>query len=279
MNILSKTLTTSLILVTALLTGCASQSASEQSSGGPSQGDPSQGDPYQGDPKDPFESVNRVVWDFNWEVLDQYALRPITIGYVSVMPQFARTGLVNAANNLEEPGNMFNNFFQGKIDEGLDSLARFVINSTVGLLGTIDVAGKIGIEQQRENFGEVLGSWGVETGPYLMVPGLGPNDPRSLGSRFVDNVYYPMAILDGTTNVIRFTVNILEGRAALIDQEPQLEQAIDDYAFVKNAYFQNLEYRVTDGKSGDSVIEEEELDDFSEFESMLDEIDTSDEPK
>ncbi|MBU3022088.1 VacJ family lipoprotein [Aestuariibacter sp. A3R04] len=274
MNILSKTLTTSLILVTALLTGCASQSASEQSSGGPSQGDP-----YQGDPKDPFESVNRVVWDFNWEVLDQYALRPITIGYVSVMPQFARTGLVNAANNLEEPGNMFNNFFQGKIDEGLDSLARFVINSTVGLLGTIDVAGKIGIEQQRENFGEVLGSWGVETGPYLMVPGLGPNDPRSLGSRFVDNVYYPMAILDGTTNVIRFTVNILEGRAALIDQEPQLEQAIDDYAFVKNAYFQNLEYRVTDGKSGDSVIEEEELDDFSEFESMLDEIDTSDEPK
>lgn len=267
MNTLSKICITSLILMTTVLSGCASQQAQRVEQGN--------GELYQGDPKDPLEPVNRVVWDFNWEVLDQYVLRPVTIGYVTVMPQFARTGLVNAANNLEEPGNMFNNFFQGKIDAGLDSLARFVINSTVGLLGTIDVAGKMGIEQKRENFGEVLGSWGVETGPFLMLPALGPNDPRSLGGRFVDNVYYPMAILDGTTNVVRFTVNILEGRAALIDQETQLEQAIDDYTFVKNAYFQNLEFRVTDGKSGDSVIEEEELDDFSEFESMLDDIDST----
>ncbi|MBU2977824.1 VacJ family lipoprotein [Alteromonas sp. C1M14] len=251
----------------AFLGGCASQPDVQQEE---------QTNQYDGDPKDPFESVNRVSWDFNWEVLDQYLLRPVTVGYVTVMPQFARTGLVNATNNLEEPGNMMNNLFQGKVDEGLDSLARFVINSTVGLLGTIDVADKIGIPRERESFGEVLGVWGVETGPYLMIPAAGPNDPRSLTGDVVDNVYYPMAILDGTTTVIRFAVSILEGRASLLGQESQIEQSIDDYAFIKNAYFQNLEYRVTDGDSGNKDIEEDELDDFAEFESMLDDIEPDD---
>ena len=86
-----------------------------------------------------------------------------------------------------------------------------------------------------------------------------------------------MTVLTGSMNVARFAVSILEGRAGLIDQEPQLEQAIDDYAFVKNAYFQNLEFRVTDGKSGEKVIKQEELDDFEEFESMLDDLDLPEE--
>lgn len=267
MTLLSKKLLLNLVLSVVLLGGCASQPDVQQVD---------ETNQYDGDPKDPFESVNRVMWDFNWEVLDQYILRPITVGYVTVMPRFARTGLVNAANNLEEPGNMMNNFFQGKVDNGLDSLARFIINSTVGLLGTIDVADKIGISRERENFGEVLGVWGVDTGPYLMIPAAGPSDPRSLTGDVVDNLYYPMAILDGTTTVIRFAVSILEARASLIDQESQLEQAIDDYTFVKNAYFQNLEYRVTDGESGNKAIEQDDLDDFAEFESMLDDMEPED---
>ena len=171
--------------------------------------------------------------------------------------------------NLREPANFTNNLFQGKVDESLDSFARFLINTTVGLLGTIDVASKIGIERHEEQFGETLAVWGVDTGPFLMLPFLGPSDPRSFTGDYVDGFAFPMSLIDGTVNLARIGISILETRAQLIDQEAQLEQAVDDYAFVKNAYFERLEFRVTDGKSGDKAINEEQLDDFADFEAML----------
>lgn len=259
----SKWVSVSALLLASLLGGCASQQASQQVE----QNSTSVQD--AGDPRDPLEPVNRVMWDFNWEVLDAYVLRPITVGYVTVMPQFARTGLLNAAENLQEPANFMNNMFQGKVDDGMDSLARFVLNSTVGLFGTIDVASHIGIVEKEEEFGETMGVWGVNTGPYLMLPALGPNDPRSFTGSVVDGMVYPMAIIDGQFAIARYLVSLLEGRASLIDQEQQLEQSVDDYAFVKNAYFENLAFKVTDGKSGDKALEEEQLDDFAEFEAML----------
>ena len=265
MKYLLRVLCIGLVLATACLTGCASNNAQEQAAAESNQA--------EGDPRDPLEPANRVMWDFNWEILDAYLIRPITVGYVTVMPQFARTGLSNAANNLQEPANFFNNMFQGKVDAGMDSFARFVLNSTVGLLGTIDVAQKIGIERKEEDFGEVLGVWGVDTGPYLMLPVLGPSDPRSFSGRFVDGMYYPMAVISTPLAISRYVVSLLEGRAALMDQEQQLEQAIDDYAFVKNAYFENLEFRVTDGKSGEKALDEEELENFEEFENMLGDFD------
>ena len=259
----SKWVSVSALLLASLLGGCASQQVSQQVE----QNNTSVQD--DGDPRDPLEPVNRVMWDFNWEVLDAYVLRPITVGYVTVMPQFARTGLLNAAENLQEPANFMNNMFQGKVDDGMDSLARFVLNSTVGLFGTIDVASHIGIVEKEEEFGETMGVWGVNTGPYLMLPALGPNDPRSFTGSVVDGMVYPMAIIDGQFAIARYLVSLLEGRASLIDQEQQLEQSVDDYAFVKNAYFENLAFKVTDGKSGDKALEEDQLDDFAEFEAML----------
>ena len=259
----SKWVSVSALLLASLLGGCASQQVSQQVE----QNNTSVQD--AGDPRDPLEPVNRVMWDFNWEVLDAYVLRPITVGYVTVMPQFARTGLLNAAENLQEPANFMNNMFQGKVDDGMDSLARFVLNSTVGLFGTIDVASHIGIVEKEEEFGETMGVWGVNTGPYLMLPALGPNDPRSFTGSVVDGMVYPMAIIDGQFAIARYLVSLLEGRASLIDQEQQLEQSVDDYAFVKNAYFENLAFKVTDGKSGDKALDEEQLDDFAEFEAML----------
>lgn len=273
----SKSLTAGLLIVISLLGGCASNNAQQQASQNvASQNSSSQeltaNEPAAvdtSDPRDPLESVNRVVWDFNWEVLDAYILRPVTVAYVSVMPQFARTGLLNAAQNLEEPANLTNNLLQGKVDDGLDSLARFLINSTVGLLGTIDVASKIGLDRKEEQFGETLGVWGVETGPFLMLPFLGPSDPRSFIGDYVDGFAFPMTLIDGGLNFARLGISLLETRAQLLDQEAQIEQAVDDYAFLKNAYFERLEFRVTDGRSGDKVIEEEQLDDFADFEAML----------
>lgn len=261
----NKSLAVAVMVVSIFLGGCANNTAQQQKDANESN---TVAASYS-DPKDPLESVNRVMWDFNWDVLDAYILRPITVTYVAVMPQFARTGLVNAAENLREPANFTNNLFQGKVDESLDSFARFLINTTVGLLGTIDVASKIGIERHEEQFGETLAVWGVDTGPFLMMPFLGPSDPRSFTGDYVDGFAFPMSLIDGTVNLARIGISILETRAQLIDQEAQLEQAVDDYAFVKNAYFERLEFRVTDGKSGDKAINEEQLDDFADFEAML----------
>lgn len=266
---LSKSLAIGLIIAASFLGGCASNHTQEQAQGTTANAEVVD----TSDPRDPFEPVNREIWDFNWDVLDAYILRPITVTYVTVMPQPARTGLVNITDNLQEPANFLNNIFQGKVDDGLDSLARFLINTTVGLVGTFDVASKIGIERKREQFGETLAVWGLDTGPFLMLPFLGPSDPRSFTGDYVDGFAFPMSLLEGSVNLARIGFSLLEARAQLLDQEAQLEQSVDDYAFVKNAYFENLEFRVTDGKSGDKAIDDEQLDDFADFEAMLEDSD------
>lgn len=247
-----------LVVVLTTLGGCASQNSVEQARSD-----------NTGEERDPFEPINRVMWDINWNVLDKYLLRPITVGYVTVMPQFARTGLLNAANNLQEPANFMNNVFQGKVDDGMDSLARFMLNTSVGVFGTIDVATKLGIDMKQEEFGETLGVWGVDTGPYMMLPALGPNDPRSFSGDVVDGMVYPMAIIEGNLAVARYVVSLLENRAALIEQEGQLAQSLDEYAFVRDAYFARLEFLVTDGTNLEDDNIDEALDDFAEFEAMF----------
>ena len=266
---LSKSLVTGLIIAASLLGGCASNHTQDQAQAYSQDNGSNAPVVDTSDSRDPFEPVNREIWDFNWDVLDAYILRPITVTYVTVMPQPARTGLVNITDNLQEPANFLNNMFQGKVDDGLDSLARFLINTTVGLVGTFDVASKIGIERKREQFGETLAVWGLDTGPFLMLPFLGPSDPRSFTGDYVDGFAFPMSLLEGSVNLARIGISVLETRAQLLDQEAQLEQSVDDYAFVKNAYFENLEFRVTDGKSGDKAIDDEQLDDFADFEAML----------
>ena len=231
-----------------MLGGCASQQGVEE-----------QAKQYN-DPKDPFESVNRQMWDFNYDVLDAYILRPTAVVYADYMPQFARTGLLNMALNLEEPSNTINNLLQGKLSGTFVSLGRFLLNSTVGLLGSIDVATEIGLKREDEEFGEVLGAWGIGTGPYLMVPGLGPNDPRSGVGTYVDSAYGPLDSLNIYFTVLRSGIKALEARAALIQQEQQLDSSSDPYSFVKSAYFQNLEYKVKDGKV-EQTKEQDALDD------------------
>ncbi len=236
-----------LLLVGATLTGCASNQGVDQ-----------QVSQYQ-DSKDPLEPVNRALWDFNYDVLDEYILRPVTVTYVDYMPQIARTGLLNVAENLEEPSNTVNNLLQGKLDGSMISLGRFLLNSTVGLLGLIDVASEIGLQKEEEEFGEVLGKWGVETGPYLMIPARGPSDVRSSVGDVVDSAYNPIEGLNFYLSFLRIGINAIESRASVMQQEQQLANSSDPYAFVKSAYFQNLEFKVNDGEVEQSK-EEAELD-------------------
>ena len=259
------------------LSGCASNNAEQQAQANAPVNSASTSSDYS-DPRDPLESVNRVVWDFNWEILDKYLLRPAATTYVTVVPGFARTGLSNAVENLAEPANMLNNLLQGKVGPSFDSFTRFVINSTVGVAGFFDVAGAMGLQRQEEEFGETLGKWGVGSGPFLMMPGLGPTDPRSFSGELVDNLYFPMTLMTGNLNVLRFTIGALEARAQLLGQEGQIENARDPYEQVKNIYFQNLEFRVTDGKNLDAQPDEEEAEEFDEFEALFDDVDLESEP-
>ena len=263
-------------LGTFILSGCASKNAAEQQASAQANDNPVV-EEYS-DPRDPLESVNRAVWYFNWDILDAYLLRPAAKAYVTVVPGFARTGLSNAVENLSEPANMLNNLLQGKIGPSFDSFTRFVINSTVGVVGIFDVAGSMGLQRQEEEFGETLGAWGVGTGPFLMVPARGPSDPRSFTGDVVDNLYFPMTLMTGNLNVLRFTIGALEARAQLLGQEGQIENAVDPYEQVKNIYFQNLEFRVTDGKSIETQPDEAEAEQFDEFESLFDDVDLEGDP-
>lgn len=247
-----------LCLVVVLASGCATrQNVDEQAQ-----------ENYQ-DPRDPLEDFNRTMWDFNYDVLDQYILRPMTVAYVDYMPQFARTGLLNAALNLEEPSNAVNNLLQGKLDGTLVSAGRFVINTTLGIFGLVDVATELGLTVEAEEFGETLGVYGVGTGPYLMLPAFGPSDPRSFAGDVVDNSYFPIGDLNFYFWFLRNAIEALEARAAAIPLEPQLEQSLDPYTFVKDAYLQNVEFNVKDGKV-DNDDEDFEMDE--DIDELLDDL-------
>jgi phospholipid-binding lipoprotein MlaA len=246
-----------IVIVFTLLGGCASNSAQQQAEANQQQN--------VSDPRDPIEGFNRTIWDFNYDVLDAYLLRPAAVAYSEYVPGFARTGLKNMANNLEEPANVVNNLLQGKVGDSMVSVGRFLVNSTLGLLGSLDVATEMGMQVKKEEFGQTLGVWGAETGPYLMLPALGPSDVRSGAGDLVDSAYFPLADLNFYFSALRMAVNALEGRAALISQEQQLNNSADPYAFVKNAYFQNLQFKVQDGEIEMSEEDEQADDELDAF--------------
>lgn len=218
---------------------------------------------------DPLEPVNRGVWIFNWDYLDSYVLRPVAIAYRDYMPSFMRKGLLNAAENLDEPASAINNLLQGKVGPSMVSLGRFAVNSTLGLLGTIDVASEMGLDKKEEEFGEVLGVWGMGTGPYLMLPAMGPKDIRSGVGDAVDSAYFPIDNLTWQLNILRYLVKGLEARIELVPREALLNEAVDPYLLVRDIYFQNLEYKVKDGQVETSE-EEQQLDE--DIDNFLDDL-------
>ncbi|AWB67405.1 ABC transporter [Saccharobesus litoralis] len=221
------------------------------------------------DKRDPLESINREVWDFNYQVLDKHVLRPVAVGYRDYMPLPARKGLVNATDNLDETAAILNNSLQGKFSDALTSLGRFTINSTLGVFGLFDIASKLGLEQKHESFEETLGVYGVDTGPYLMMPAYGPTDVRTTAGGVVDGMYLPLSDLNIWASVGRVSVKALEARIQLMDQEALLEDSFDSYTFVKEAYFQRLEYKVKDGKVAKPQESKQDLEDFEAFEEEL----------
>ena len=214
--------------LTALLAGCA----------GPN-------------PRDPYEGYNRAMFKFN-DTVDEYALKPAATAYRNVLPSFVQTGVNNFFSNLGDGWTTINDMLQGKGQQGLSDLSRFAINSTVGILGLFDVATPAGLPKHKEDFGQTLGTWGVPSGPYLVLPMLGPSTVRDTAALPVDIKgdiwgYKEPVYLRNTGTVIR-TIDI---RANLLDASSLLEDAaLDRYEFIRDGFLQRRESQINDGESG-----------------------------
>ena len=208
---------------------------------------------------DPFEDLNRDIFILN-EKLDEKLLKPAAIAYRKVTPQFARSGVTNFFNNLEEIDTTINQVLQGEIKYAFNDAGRFVINTTIGLFGLIDVASKMGLERHEEDFGQTLGVWGFDSGPYIMIPFLGPSNPRDLLSRPISSFLSgTFAMEDDDVKITLVGIDALETRERLLDAETLIIG--DKYIFVKDAYVQSREYEINNGSTKD----DEFLDDMEDI--------------
>lgn len=142
-------------------------------------------------PRDPYESYNRAMFTFNDKV-DTYALKPVATVYRDVTPSFVQTGVGNFFGNISDAWSGVNNLLQGKGEDGMTDITRFALNSTLGILGLFDIATPAGLEKHKEDFGQTLGVWGLEAGPYLVLPLLGPSTVRdtvALPADFAGNIW------------------------------------------------------------------------------------------
>src|SRR4051812_1512947 len=147
---------------------------------------------------DPWESLNRKTFAFN-DAIDQAVLKPVAQGYQKVVPGVARTGINNFFSNLEDVGTFLNQILQGKMVDGINDAGRVVLNTTMGIGGLIDVASMNGMEKHNEDFGQTLGWWGAGSGPYFVIPLLGPSTLRDAPARLVDPQWYWPRLLDNDT--------------------------------------------------------------------------------
>lgn len=222
------------------------------------------------DESDPIEPVNRVVHNFN-EFFDRWLLRPTATAYHAVMPEFGERGVRNFFSNIGEVRNATHNALQGKFGGAATSTGRLLINSTVGIGGLFDVATKVGIPVQQEDLGQTLGVWGFGSGPYLVLPLLGPSSLRDsfgvVADPFLSPITYaPLNSLERTGFVV---VDGVQTRADLLSSEGIMMG--DTYTLYRGAYLSTREYAVNDGR----ILSDDFLDDdpvgFDSEEDFVDE--------
>lgn len=236
-------------LIALLLGGCASQTN-----------------------KDPLEGVNRGIYKFN-DVTDRAVFKPVASAYKAVAPTPVRKGFNNFFNNLGSITNILNNLLQFKFANAFSEAGRFVINTTFGIAGFIDVAGMDNVPVHKEDFGQTLGHWGVGSGAYIVLPFVGPSTLRDTTGLVFDTI---------TTDPITYTHNIGEIRlhnqlrtAQFIDKRTELldatdlvdEASLDPYAFMRDAYLQRRASLIQDGLVPKELIKDEFFEDDSELEN------------
>ena len=200
---------------------------------------------------DPIEPVNRVVYSVN-DRIDKAVVRPVAEGYKTIVPTQVRYCISNVFGNIADVPTALNNFLQGKIKEGGSDVCRVGVNTTVGVLGCFDIASKWGFEKHNEDFGQTLGRYGVQTGPYIVLPLLGPSTLRDATALFlVDSRIDPLRYVnDIPVRNISYGVRLVDRRAQLLDTTNFLEDAaLDPYVFVRDAYLARRRSLVSDGNT------------------------------
>ncbi len=206
---------------------------------------------------DRFEAMNRQVFALN-QLLDKSILRPIASGYSTILPKPVRRSVGNVFHNLYEPFTSVNSLLQGKPEAAADSAGRFILNSTLGIVGIFDVATPLGLPIHEEDFGQTFGKWGIGNGPYIMLPFFGPSTARDTSSLILEWVFDPLGSFDDLPRYTAKAVNIVDKRAKLLGADKTLEMQLDPYIFLRESYLQNRNKEMLDGKV------EAEVDEFEE---------------
>ena len=227
-----------------LLTGCSSTPTSPALE-------------VEADPSDPFENVNRKIYSFN-STVDKNVLLPVANAYGSVTPDIIERGVSNFFSNLSDVGNFLNHSLQFKPKKAGKDAGRLVINTTLGLGGIVDVASGLGIYQESEDFGQTLGYWGVNSGPYVVLPFFGPSTVRDASASFlVDMKVSPINRYNPQAHQFYISaLQVVDLRYRLGDYESMASG--DTYVFIREAYLQRREHMINDGVSS----EDDSFDDF-----------------
>ena len=214
------------------------------------------------DNPDPWEGFNRSMFAFN-ETADKWVLKPTAKAYRTVTPDPVETGISNIFSNLGEVTTIVNDLLQAKFGQAASDTGRFLVNTTVGVLGIFDVASSIGLEEHDEDFGQTLGYWGVDSGPYIVVPFFGPYTLRS-GVGDITQAFttgYLNAIDDARTRNQVYAVDVIQNRAGLLSAEELITG--DRYIFIRDAYLQSRESLVKDGVVEDDFGSDDFEDDWA----------------
>ncbi len=199
-----------------------------------------------GQAADPWENSNRKLHGFN-DYFDTLLIRPIAATYSTLLPRFVRQGIGNFFSNIDDINVTVNDVLQFKFYAAASDSGRFLINSTIGLVGTIDVATSMGLGKNEEDFGQTFAQWGIPSGPYVVVPAIGPSTVRDVFGLVFDSVFNPFQYSDAYySRTALFLVEEIDARASVL----ALDELIfgDRYIFLREAYLQRRDYLIADGE-------------------------------
>jgi phospholipid-binding lipoprotein MlaA len=223
-----------LVFSTLILSACASRPDAAQQTAA-----------YEEDFNDPFEDTNRKIFEFN-QTVDRNVLVPAAKAYRTALPDPVRDSVRDFLNNLREPLVFVNDTLQGQFGRAGTTVGRFVINSTIGIGGLVDVAGRWGIPYHEEDLGLTLGTWGIPEGPYIVVPILGPSTPRDLGGQVAEGFGDPWNNLVTGSPWTLYWIPFVRGGVSGIDQRSRYIETLTDiertsldyYATIRSLYRQ-----------------------------------------
>lgn len=222
------------------------------------------------DPNDQWKGWNQGAQEFN-DTIDKNILKPVAKGYEAITPDIVDEGITNFFSNLNDVGVTVNDLLQLKFLQGGMDLSRFIINTTAGVGGVVDVAKMVDLPKHNEDFGQTLGFWGVPAGPYLVLPFYGPSSPRDFVGIIGDAALNPLTYVSifggwigGAVSGGSKAVDVVDTRAGLMTTEKVVnEGSVNRYDFIKNGYEQRREYLIHDGNPPNTDVDDLDADDNS----------------